>query len=134
MSIKDCIQKLSLEDTKNKVPSYDYGLIYYMSSMVFDRISNIYDIDWEECLEAYFFNEKGQLHIYREDDVLTAREFVETENLTVVEKKYELANSFKGLGSSVVVREYLEPDEDGQMYVAYKRMSAVALGKEEQNG
>lgn len=132
MSVTNCIKKLSWEEAKSKVMTYDYALIYYMSSMIFAPITDIVDMNEEECLEAYFFNEKGQLHIYRNEDELTAREFTEEENLTVVEKKYGLANVFKGIGSAVIVREYLESDDDGQMYVAYKRLSAIAHGKEEQ--
>lgn len=133
MNVKNCITKISLEEAKNAVKSYDYGLIYYMSSMVFDAISNICEINWDECMEAYFFDKEGQLHIYRDEDVLTVQKFSEIETLAMVEKKYELANTFKELGDSVVVREYLEPDEDGQMYVAYKRLCTVEHEKGGEN-
>lgn len=111
---------------EKKIPSYTYALIYYMSKMVFDRVENLEtNINWDECVEAYFFGAEGELHIHSGDDGLLAHEFIEKDDMCIVKRKYYIEqNKFKTMGKTVTVCEYLEPDDDGQMCVVYKRLYA----------
>ena len=43
-----------------------------------------------------------------------------------VDRKYEVANIFKaGTGKQIIIREYLNSDEDGQTFVEYTRLLDV---------
>lgn len=116
----------SLNEAKEKVQEYDYALIYYFSEKYFGTVEALDQINWDECLEAYFFDEKGQMYVHAaETGELTAVIFQEKQNESYeyIDRKYELANMYKwSLGSQVLIREYLAADKDGQTYVEYTRL------------
>lgn len=126
MSVKDNLKKVTFEEAKNRIQDYDYALIYEISEMLFDKVEKISEIYWDEVQEAYFFNEKSQMHIYLSDDVLEAIVYNETdEDVTFVDRRYELAGKFSNIGREVKERNYLEFDDDGQAFVAYSRLVSV---------
>lgn len=126
MSVKENLKKVTFEEAKNKIQDYDYALIYEISEMLFDKVGAISEIYWDEVQEAYFFNEKSQMHIYLSDDVLEAIVYNETdEDVTFVDRRYELAGKFSTIGREVKERNYLEFDDDGQAFVAYSRLVSV---------
>ncbi len=105
---------------------YKYVLLYNMSSLVLDKAENVDKIDWEECLEAYFFDETKMLHVFEYDGQLKAVE-VEDENPEHISlKKYVLQPKFGKLGKYLMVKEYLTYDEDGQVVVSLTRLSGIA--------
>ena len=126
MSVKDNLKKVTFEEAKNRIQDYDYALIYEISEMLFDKVEKISEIYWDEVQEAYFFNEKSQMHIYLSDDVLEAIVYNETdEDVIFVDRRYELAGKFSTIGREVKERNYLEFDDDGQAFVAYSRLVSV---------
>ena len=126
MSVKDNLKKVTFEEAKNRIQDYDYALIYEISEMLFDKVEKISEIYWDEVQEAYFFIEKSQMHIYLSDDVLEAIVYTETdEDVTFVDRRYELAGKFSNIGREVKERNYLEFDDDGQAFVAYSRLVSV---------
>lgn len=126
MSVKDNLKKVTFEEAKNRIQDYDYALIYEISEMLFDKVEKISEIYWDEVQEAYFFNEKSQMHIYLSDEVLEAIVYNETnEDVTFVDRRYELAGKFSNIGREVKERNYLEFDDDGQAFVAYSRLVSV---------
>ena len=126
MSVKDNLKKVTFEEAKNRIQDYDYALIYEISEMLFDKVEKISEIYWDEVQEAYFFIEKSQMHIYLSDDVLEAIVYNETdEDVTFVDRRYELAGKFSNIGREVKERNYLEFDDDGQAFVAYSRLVSV---------
>lgn len=125
MSIKENLKHLTLEEAKTKVPDYQYALIYEMSSMTLDRVEMLGEISWTELQEAFFFDENGQMHLFAGEDGLEAVVFTEPEGANAVTKEYPLAGKFGRMGTKVKEREYLENDDDGQVYVAYTRLVSV---------
>lgn len=126
MSVKDNLKKVTFEEAKNRIQDYDYALISEISEMLFDKVGAISEIYWDEVQEAYFFNEKSQMHIYLSDDVLEAIVYNETdEDVIFVDRRYELAGKFSTIGREVKERNYLEFDDDGQAFVAYSRLVSV---------
>lgn len=126
MSVKDNLKKVTFEEAKNRIQDYDYALISEISEMLFDKVGAISEIYWDEVQEAYFFNEKSQMHIYLSDDVLEAIVYNETdEDVIFVDRRYELAGKFSNIGREVKERNYLEFDDDGQAFVAYSRLVSV---------
>lgn len=125
MSWKDAIETLSFDEVKEHISQMKYGLIYETSVVKFDRMDKISDINWNEVLEGYFFNDTTQIHIYNTDDGFKAVCFSEPENADYIDKEYELAGKYHAIGKRVKKREYLDYDADGQVYVAYTRLVDV---------
>ena len=113
-----------LNQAKEKIRDYRYALLYYISETVLCMTEEIAEVNWNEILEAYFFDKKGQLHFFDDGTKLEAVRFVPNQAV-YVEKSYVLMNKHRGVGKYIDVREYLSFDEDGQCYVAYTALSGV---------
>lgn len=102
---------------------YDYGLIFYISGKVLEKTENI-TFQPEECLEARFFSEDSELHIFDcngEKKAVVVKD-VEGEH---IDKKYVLAKAYSTLGNTVTVRQYPDYDSDGQVYIAATRLVSI---------
>ena len=128
MDIKDVI-KSSVYSSDNDLSSYKYVLYYGISEVKLTTSSGL-NFDPDECIEAYFFDENGQAHIYRDNDILKVAEIKEIDvkdilkvdnQVSTLESKYAVQGRFSPY-DKVVVRSYLSQDEDGQVYVVYKRL------------
>lgn len=101
-----------------EISEYTWGIVYEMSHIRFDMVSElINDICWQDCLEAYFFGDKKQMHLLREESgwkVYTNT----SEGTDYVDRKYEIAGVFREVGKTVTVRNILSFDEDGQMIIS----------------
>lgn len=125
MGVKENLQKIDIDEVKALIQQYEYALVYEISQMVFDKIESISQINWNEIQEAYFFNKNSQIHVYQNGNEMQATIYNETEDVKFVDRCYELAGKFHGIGDSIIEREYLEYDDDGQTYVAYARLVTV---------
>ena len=123
------LKKVSFEEGKKLVQDYEYALIYYYSEKYFGKVCNLAEINWEECMEAYFFNKTGQMYIYESEfSEMEVTVFREEKGVVYnyVDRKYEIANTFKaGTGDKIIVREYLNVDKDNQTFVEYTRLLDV---------
>lgn len=117
-----CIRKLSFGEAKQLLATYTYALIYEISDIVLTEVEKLAEIDWENCKEAYFFDRKGQIHLYEDEEngEMMAVEFI-PHDCNHVERKHALAGKYaKATGSKyVIIKEYLGTDEDGQTCVVY---------------
>ena len=82
-------------------------------------------INWDELVELRAFGETGELHVYEQNGSLKAIRILEKESSdedTVV-KYYSVRKAVSSMGEEcrLAVKEYLEPDEDGQAVVVYTR-------------
>ena len=121
------INEMTLDEVKQNIGSYAYGLIYRISDMRFDKCEHI-DADYldsDEILEARLFSENGELHIFRQDDDLICKEFKETGDEDYIERRYELEKKYKTLGNNLIVREYVKYDDDGQAYIVLTRLAGI---------
>lgn len=125
MNINDAVRKITIDEMKSQIVQMKYGLIYEISNVIFDRMENIADIDWDEFVEGYFFDDKAQIHVYDTEDGLQAVCFAEPSESEFVDKEYELTGKYQSVGNSIKKREYLNFDEDGQVYVEYTRLVDV---------
>ena len=131
MERKDSMKKIDLAEAKSQISQMKYGLIYEISDVIFDRMDKIAEINWAELIEGYFFDDTAhtaQIHIYDTEEGLQAVCFTEPENARYVDKEYELIGKYQQIGKKVKKREYLEFDEDGQVYVSYTRLIDVIRG------
>lgn len=128
MERKDSMKKIDLAEAKSQISQMKYGLIYEISDVIFDQMDKIAEINWAELIEGYFFDDTAQIHIYDTEEGLQAVCFTEPENARYVDKEYELVGKYQQIGKKVKKREYLEFDEDGQVYVSYTRLTDVIRG------
>jgi len=119
------MNEISVEEAVESAKRYKYALIYEISDMYFGSTEAMKVLDLSECIEAFFFDETGEIHIYHTEDGIRAMEYIEEADNTVIEKLYA-TNKYRGEGvQNVIVREYLEADEDGQMCVVFSRLAGV---------
>lgn len=119
------LNKLSFDEISASDKVYEFGLLNMLSEVILKKEAKVTEIDWEEFVEAYLFDENCELHILREGDTIYAIEAVDDGTGSVVTKKYEIALKFSKTGSRLLVNEYMGKDEDGQNFVAYKRLKGV---------
>lgn len=124
------MKEMTMDDVKLGLASYKYALIYGMSEVLLCPISandlshSLFDTSLlDNCIEAYIFDEKRQIHLYRKDDILVGISCEEIESCNnYIDKKYELSARFAKEKKDVIIREYYETDDDGQIRVAYVRL------------
>ncbi|MCR5624798.1 MAG: hypothetical protein K6G11_06085 [Lachnospiraceae bacterium] len=116
--------------------AYKYALIYNISEIIFKECNDISEMDFNQCLEAYFFDKTGQIHLFRTDnDELKAIKITDEkdnevdENVVTVDREFEIEPKWLGNNKTLVKREYLKADEDGQMCVTSCRLYDVKEGE-----
>ena len=125
MSMNDVVKKLTIDEVKSQISNMKYALVYEISRVVFDKIDKIATINWDVCLEGYFFDDNMQIHVYDTEDGLKAVSFTEPEDAEFIDKEYDLSGKYQSVGKVIKKREYFDYDEDGQVYVAYTRLVDV---------
>lgn len=119
------VERVDADKALKDIAEYQYVLLYMISEVIFCRTTNISDVDWDECLEARFFDENKELHIYEEDGAQCAVKVEGTLDNDCLIKKYELQDRYSNLGKSLCVCEHLEYDKDGQVSVALTRLVGI---------
>lgn len=119
------IRQVGLEEARGQAASYSYALLYMISGIKLCRTGELGPVDWGECQEARFFSEDRELHIFEGEDGMAAVEVSDTDGSGTVIREFLLDRRFSGVGSSVLVQEYLEYDGDGQAYVANTRLKGI---------
>lgn len=105
---------------------YDYGYLTFMSEVVLVKMEEHGgDIDWQELIEARFFNENQELYLWRAGDSLFGRRLTETGDIDAVETAVPVMKKFCPAGGKLVIRKYIDYDEDGQAFVANTRIKKV---------
>lgn len=127
------IRRCSFNNWKEAIEQsnhFQYGLIYMMSELLLFSCENMKsDLSFEEILEARFFGENGEIHLFKSDEGINSVEISDDENEEVRDVTYPLEGRFKKMGR-LLVRQYIVYDGDGQGYVALTR--CVALQKEKE--
>lgn len=126
-----CVE-VTIDELDQKVKEYEYALLHMISEQRFCRIGELPETDWEECIEARFFSERGELHVFDAEGERKAVAIEDDGDNFVFEKVYRLDGKYSKLGKHIVVQEYLDYDEDGQLAVELTRLKAVR--QEARNG
>lgn len=111
--------------------TYKYALIYLMSEVYLGE-NNRSDLPFDEILEARFFDESGELHIYNEEDCWYRSEIRDDgeENTEIYKEIYPVSGEiFHEQEENGPIRledwKYLNYDEDGQIYVERTRCAGI---------
>ena len=134
--MEEIIKSIEFGQAKAIAEKCAYALLYKIESIDLVKISEGVNIEelLDECYEARFFDEEREVRFLRDDDADMTGEF----GTSVIEeadagscirhdKKYVLANRYKGSGKTVIIRQYLLPDEDGQMCVVATRLVGIEV-------
>ena len=135
--MEEIIKSIEFGQAKAIAEKCEYALLYKIESIDLVKISDDVNIEelLDECYEARFFDEEREVRMLRaEDDADMMGEF----EAAVLEeagvgscirqdKKYVLANRYKGSGKAVIIRQYLIPDDDGQMCVVATRLVGIEV-------
>lgn len=108
----------SIEQALKQAEKLQFVMVTELSRVVIGKTP--IDINWDELIEARFFDHDTEIRIFRENSELRARSVILQDDMPYIEKQYKKLQG--NLGSEISVREYLTFDEDGQAGV-----SAVCL-------
>ncbi len=118
------IEYLNLEQAKTLSKNYNFGLVYMLSELKVFK-NSIPNVDWEQVIEARFFDENSEIHIFNYNDEMKAVLVKDTNNNDFILTKYELAKNFKNIANTLVVKQYLDYDEDGQAFIKLTRLESL---------
>ena len=108
----------SIEQAREQAEKLQFVMVTELSRVAIGKVPM--EINWDELIEARFFDHDTEIRIFREDSEWKARSITLKEDTSYIEKDYTELQG--GLGHALGVREYLTFDEDGQAGV-----SAVCL-------
>lgn len=119
------VEKVGIDKVLECISQYRYALVYMTDGIVFKDTAEMKNIEWDECLEARFFDADRELHVYEEDGGLCAVETRKTSDDDCLVKKYELQKHYFGGNKCLCVCEHLDYDKDGQAFVAVTRLAGI---------
>ena len=122
------IEKVSFDKLKECYKDYPYALIYMMSELVFSKTEELKDIIWDECLEARFFGENGEIHLFQNNgdpECIMIEDNANDADVDTLVDQYKLNNRFLKHGSRLLVKRYIGFDEDGQAFIKLTRLADV---------
>ena len=115
--------RMDVESAKQEIRKYSYALLYMFGKVILTEVSALSELDWSDCLEARFFGDSGELRFWRESgDYVSAKYSGQGESITT---EYALDGRYKDRWKSVSVTQYLDYDEDGQVYVCGTALSGL---------
>ena len=120
------ITKPAYEDAVNQAGEYTYALLYRISDILLCRAQELKADDWKECTEARLFRMDAELHLFPGSRSAVCVSDKEGAQGSMLDRVYGAGSLVKrSLGmkeADIVVRHYLEEDEDGQMTIALTRL------------
>lgn len=111
------------EDGKN----YPDALIYCMSSLYVGKTGEFSD-KVEEIVEARFFDEKQELHIFWQDEQIKGCQVRDEEGDTIIKKEWDILEG-KKKNSKMYVKQFIEYDEDGQAMITKTCLAKIREGE-----
>lgn len=122
------IEKIKKEDIDLHAKGLDYYIIYYFDRLIYGKGDPEPHIYVENIYEAFLFDEKKCLHIYREDGVQGIM-YTDEENDEILFEEQIAKKTFKSL-KSIVVKKYINFDEDEQAYIERVLPSKLIFNEE----
>ncbi|SNX52843.1 hypothetical protein [Thermoanaerobacterium sp. RBIITD] len=120
--------EFTLKNNLNKETLINLGLIdciiYNYDSVLSDKISNV-DIDYDNLIEARFFNSSAEIRLFTDDDKLKGTIFIEEDSVGKNEYIESVFILYPRYGEKEVyaeklrVRKYISYDDDNQAYISY---------------
>jgi hypothetical protein len=122
------IEKIKKENIDLHAKGLDYYIIYYFDRLEYGKGDLEPQIDMENIYEAFLFDEKKCLHIYREDGIQGIM-YIDEENDEILFEEQIAKKAFKSL-KKIIVKKYIKYDEDEQAYIERVLPSKLILSEE----
>ncbi len=121
------VKNIEITKAYESITMYEYALVYMLSEVILCKTEDLPKLNLKQCLEARFFSEDKELHIFETEEGKKAVEVSDKNNEDIIIKKYEIAPKFCEAGKKdvLVVQQYLDYDEDGQAVVALTRLKGI---------
>ena len=114
---------IEFEEAKTKSGNYGYVYLREMSRQ-YMGVNNI-DINWDQIIEARFFDKASELRFFKYGKELKAVLIEDNGGEEGIDfntsDKIDLLHDGK-FGKSIIVREYFDYDPDGQIFVTASRL------------
>ena len=122
-----CVEDVEITKAYQSIKMYEYALVYMLSEVILCKTEDLPELNLEQCLEARFFSEDKELHIFETEEGKKAVEVSDVDKEDIIIKKYEIAPKFCETGKKevLIVQQYLDYDEDGQAVVALTRLKGI---------
>lgn len=110
------IEKIESSDMTSLIQDFDNHIIYYFDGLNFGKEQ--VEIDIENINEAFFFKKEKCLHLYREDGIKGILYIEESSDEFIAEEQILEERILKESLRILIVKKYVEYDEDGQAYIS----------------
>lgn len=107
-----------------------YAIVYNYDSVITNYISEI-ELDYENMIEARFFNDDIEIRIFTDDDNIKGTIFKEDKNCKSIENNYILYPRYgeksqrKRYAKELIIKKYIAYDDDNQAYINYVKPSKL---------
>ena len=116
-------EKNIITDFLDKYLEYTYAICYTISGIVIDKTENISVEKLKEAYEIRLFSDDKERHIFEYDGKIKCADIDDKDNKKDIHiKKYPVRVKYSHLGRYILVQEYLDYDEDGQVFVERTRL------------
>lgn len=119
------IRSIEWDEGKKRYKEYEYALLYMISELRLVRVEELEKVDWEECLEARFFSNEKELHIFEGEQGMCAVVTEDVDECAQNIRLYLLGRQYIRGKTKVIVKEYLSYDKDGQLLVEKTRLAGL---------
>ena len=120
-------EEMTIEEAKSAVTDYSFALLYKISELRLCEAKSLRESDWDQCYEARLFREDEEIHLMIAEG--RAVRITDSGDEDVLVKEYVLGRAgCRDMGltkGSLISKQYLEADEDGQMTVVVSRLAAI---------
>lgn len=114
------LETLAFADAKGKSVVFPFVLVRELSRVWLGETEKA-EIAWGEATELRFFNDTAELRFFGTAGRLQAVLLEDVAEDTCHDRTFPLAHN-GAFGQKLTVREYLDYDEDGQLYVKATRL------------
>lgn len=113
------IEPITVRDAAERGRSLPYALIRSLSRVTLGPTPD--EIDFDELIEARFFDSEQEVRIFRGEMGFQAARLTAEDGDITIERAHDLANPI--FGETVTVCSVLDFDEDGQAHIAHTRLA-----------
>ena len=114
-------KRLDAEDALEHIKNTKYAIGQFISSYEVGSADSICRMDMTDCIEARYFTDDREVHVFRSGDQMVYIEVSDGDS-QYYDEEYEIEEKFEGVGKYVVVRNYVNTDDDGQCCITGKRL------------
>lgn len=120
----DKIHKNEYADAIASLDQYEFALLGQFDGYKVLKTEEILPEYWEKCAEARLFSKDRELHLFPQEQTayLAVEETTDEKETVFIDRKYKFDSNRPEKWNTIVVRQYLQADEDGQNSIFFTRL------------